>query len=139
MLLTRSASHGADTHDSDNSEGLPIGVVITPGQAHDAAAFPALMQEIEGGQKNCSPNDANMGTRKRLRNSIGRISVCVGCGLSTAYAEVTAYDFHLAMMFSLEDSPLGAGKSAVVSSAARELRRQQAVSSTSSEASCHGG
>ena len=27
--------------------GLPIGVVITPGQAHDVTAFPALMQEIE--------------------------------------------------------------------------------------------
>ena len=30
-----------------NSEGLPIGVVITPGQAHDVTAFPALMQEID--------------------------------------------------------------------------------------------
>ena len=30
-----------------NSEGLPIGVVITPGQAHDVIAFPALMQEID--------------------------------------------------------------------------------------------
>jgi transposase len=29
-----------------NAEGLPIGVVITPGQAHDVTAFPALMQEI---------------------------------------------------------------------------------------------
>ena len=27
--------------------GLPIGVVITPGQAHDVTAFPALMQEID--------------------------------------------------------------------------------------------
>jgi transposase len=26
---------------------LPIGVVITPGQAHDVTAFPALMQEID--------------------------------------------------------------------------------------------
>ena len=30
-----------------NSEGLPIGVVITPGQAHDVTAFPALKQEID--------------------------------------------------------------------------------------------
>ena len=30
-----------------NAEGLPIGVVITPGQAHDVIAFPALMQEID--------------------------------------------------------------------------------------------
>ena len=30
-----------------NTEGLPIGVVITPGQAHDVTAFPALMQEID--------------------------------------------------------------------------------------------
>ena len=30
-----------------NSEGLPIGVVITPGQAHDVTAFPVLMQEID--------------------------------------------------------------------------------------------
>src|ERR1044071_1941870 len=30
-----------------NAEGLPIGVVITPGQAHDVTAFPALMREIE--------------------------------------------------------------------------------------------
>ena len=30
-----------------NAEGLQIGVVITPGQAHDVIAFPALMQEID--------------------------------------------------------------------------------------------
>ena len=30
-----------------NADGLPIGVVITPGQAHDVTAFPALMQEID--------------------------------------------------------------------------------------------
>jgi MoxR-like ATPase len=45
--------------------------------------------------------------------------------------------FIVAIMFSLEDSLLligepGAEKSAVVSSAARELRRQQALSDTSS-------
>ena len=34
-----------------NSEGLPIGIVITPGQAHDVIAFPALMQEID-----CDPD-----------------------------------------------------------------------------------
>jgi transposase len=34
-----------------NSEGLPIGIVITPGQAHDVTAFPALMQEID-----CDPH-----------------------------------------------------------------------------------
>src|SRR5690349_18000384 len=33
------------------SEGLPIGVVITPGQAHDVTAFPVLMQEID-----CDPD-----------------------------------------------------------------------------------
>jgi hypothetical protein len=30
-----------------NAEGLSIGVVITPGQAHDVTAFLALMQEID--------------------------------------------------------------------------------------------
>ena len=30
-----------------NGEGLPIGIVITPGQTHDGTAFPALMQEID--------------------------------------------------------------------------------------------
>jgi hypothetical protein len=30
-----------------NAEGLPIGVVITPGQAHDVTAFPAQMREID--------------------------------------------------------------------------------------------
>src|ERR1700757_3842094 len=30
-----------------NAEALPIGIVITPGQAHDVTAFPALMQEID--------------------------------------------------------------------------------------------
>ena len=30
-----------------NAEGLPIGVVITPGEAHDVTAFAALMQEID--------------------------------------------------------------------------------------------
>jgi transposase len=34
-----------------NSEGLPMGIVITPGQAHDVTAFPALMQEID-----CDPD-----------------------------------------------------------------------------------
>jgi len=33
-----------------NAEGLPIGVVITAGQAHDVTVFPALMQEID-----CNP------------------------------------------------------------------------------------
>jgi transposase len=26
---------------------LPIGIVITPGQAHDVTAYPALMQEVD--------------------------------------------------------------------------------------------
>jgi transposase len=30
-----------------NADGLPIGIVITPGQTHDVAAFPALMQEVD--------------------------------------------------------------------------------------------
>jgi transposase len=30
-----------------NAEGLPIGVVITPGQAHDVTAYPALMDDID--------------------------------------------------------------------------------------------
>ena len=30
-----------------SAEGLPIGLVITPGQAHDVTAFPALMQELD--------------------------------------------------------------------------------------------
>jgi transposase len=30
-----------------NAAGLPIGIVITPGQAHDVTAFPALMQEVD--------------------------------------------------------------------------------------------
>jgi len=30
-----------------NAEGLPIGLVITPGQDHDVTAFPALMQEVD--------------------------------------------------------------------------------------------
>jgi transposase len=33
-----------------NAEGLPIGFVITPGEAHDITAFLALMQEV-----NCDP------------------------------------------------------------------------------------
>jgi transposase len=30
-----------------NADGLPIGLVITPGQVHDITAFPALMQEVD--------------------------------------------------------------------------------------------
>ena len=30
-----------------NVEGLPIGIVITPGQAHDVTAVPALMHDID--------------------------------------------------------------------------------------------
>ena len=30
-----------------NAEGLPIGIVITPGQAHDVTAVPALMHDID--------------------------------------------------------------------------------------------
>ena len=34
-------------HARTNAEGLPIGIVITPGQAHDVAAYPALMEEVD--------------------------------------------------------------------------------------------
>jgi transposase len=30
-----------------NAEGLPIGIVITPGQTHDVTAAPALMDDID--------------------------------------------------------------------------------------------
>jgi transposase len=30
-----------------NAEGLPIGIVITPGQTHDVTAAPALMHDID--------------------------------------------------------------------------------------------
>ena len=30
-----------------NKDGLPIAIVITPGQAHDVTAYPALMQEVD--------------------------------------------------------------------------------------------
>ena len=30
-----------------NAEGLPIGLVFTPGQVHDVAVFPALMEEVD--------------------------------------------------------------------------------------------
>jgi len=30
-----------------NADGLPIGIVITPGQAHDVTAYPALMEEVD--------------------------------------------------------------------------------------------
>lgn len=30
-----------------NADGLPIGIVITPGQTHDVTAFPAPMQEVD--------------------------------------------------------------------------------------------
>jgi Transposase DDE domain len=32
-----------------HANGLPIGLVITQGQAHDLTAFPALMQEVDCG------------------------------------------------------------------------------------------
>ena len=34
-------------HARTNAQGLPIGIVITPGQAHDVAAYPALMEEVD--------------------------------------------------------------------------------------------
>jgi hypothetical protein len=34
-----------------NADGLPIGIVITPGQAHDVTAVPALMHDID-----CDPD-----------------------------------------------------------------------------------
>jgi hypothetical protein len=36
-----------------NAEGLPIGIVITPDQAHDVTAVPALMHDID-----CDPEHA---------------------------------------------------------------------------------
>jgi transposase len=33
-------------HARTNADGLPIGIVITPGQAHDVTAYPALMAEV---------------------------------------------------------------------------------------------
>ena len=34
-------------HARTDAEGLPIGIVITPGQAHDVTAYPALMEEVD--------------------------------------------------------------------------------------------
>jgi hypothetical protein len=34
-----------------NADGLPIGVEITPGQAHDVIAYQALMHDIDCGDK----------------------------------------------------------------------------------------
>ncbi len=34
-------------HARSNAEGLPIAVVITPGQDHDVTAYPALMEEVD--------------------------------------------------------------------------------------------
>jgi transposase len=34
-------------HARTNADGLPIGIVITPGQAHDVTAYPALMAEVD--------------------------------------------------------------------------------------------
>ena len=58
-----------------NAEGLPIGVVITPGQAHDITAFPALMQEID-----CDPEQM-LGDNKgydseAVRNDIEERAAC---------------------------------------------------------------
>ena len=33
-------------HVRANAAGLPVGLVITPGEAHDATAYPALMDEV---------------------------------------------------------------------------------------------
>ena len=30
-----------------NADGLPIGIVTTPGQAHDVTTYPALMEEVD--------------------------------------------------------------------------------------------
>src|SRR5471032_2383033 len=35
-----------------NADGLPIGLVITPGQAHDVTAYGAMMEEVD-----CDPKD----------------------------------------------------------------------------------
>jgi transposase len=34
-------------HARTNAQGLPIGIVITPGQAHDVTAYPALMGDVD--------------------------------------------------------------------------------------------
>ena len=34
-----------------NAEGLPISIVITPGQVHDVTAYPALMGEVDDDPK----------------------------------------------------------------------------------------
>jgi len=34
-------------HARTNADGLPIGIVITPGQAHDVTAYPALMADAD--------------------------------------------------------------------------------------------
>src|SRR6476646_10670679 len=54
-----------------NAEGLPIGIVITPGQAHDVTAVPALMHEID-----CDPEQmlcvtASSGSSIALRTHVG--------------------------------------------------------------------
>ena len=47
LSATRSVARAAASLPKSTPAPTPIGVVITPGQAHDVTAFPALMQEIE--------------------------------------------------------------------------------------------
>jgi hypothetical protein len=54
-----------------NVEGLPIGVVFTPGQAHNVTAFSALMQQID-----CDPqqilSDTGYDAAMTLGNAVAK-------------------------------------------------------------------
>jgi IS5 family transposase len=38
---------GFSTKINARADGLPIGIVTTPGQAHDVTAYPAMMEEVD--------------------------------------------------------------------------------------------
>jgi transposase len=51
-----------------NADGLPIGIEITPGQAHDITAYPALMDDVD-----CDP-DQMLGERHTTAKPFAGIS-----------------------------------------------------------------
>jgi hypothetical protein len=73
-----------------NAEGLPIGVVMTPGQAHDVTAFPALMHEID-----CDPKQTLDAIAKGIKSFVDGMLYfsdrgAGNCGFTTALLNVAA-------------------------------------------------
>jgi len=60
-------------HARTNAEGLPIALLLTPGEAHDSTAFIDLMAEHDVDPRSCWPTRDTTATRNRIERFFNRL------------------------------------------------------------------